>query len=179
MCCGSSGTNFRLRITKTANTESILRRMSVVEVDNIIAIPACAALPATAPPKAQLDAHDIDRIRLLRRCVCHALVSPRCDVDEACALIPGAPDATLQTYATALVSLIAEFGTRRIAFYPCAKDEFSDGEIWLARTLRAATDGQEAQTRGLVAWRVQPIGHRRALFLIHGLADALVAADLP
>ncbi|MEO0728789.1 MAG: hypothetical protein AAFY64_00225 [Pseudomonadota bacterium] len=147
----------------------------MIGVDNVIAFPACEALPLVSKPAPMLTGHDVERIETLRACAKAALLVPRCDVDRACALITADKTESVSAYATTLLALLAEFSFQKTVFYPNGAEEFSDSEVWLSRALRAAQHGHSAQARALVSWRVKPMGHRRALYLIDGLAEAFCA----
>lgn len=86
--------------------------------------------------------------------------------------------ATLRGYAWALFGTLSEFASQRLVFFAPRCPDFSNSEIWLARTLRAFEGADTAQGRALIAWRVKPNGRRRARFLAGGLAGALAATEV-
>lgn len=144
----------------------------MVDVDNVIAFPACEAVSLAAKPVPILTGHDVERIETMRQCMQRAQLAARRDVDQACAIIAADRCASIGAFASALFALLSESASQRMMFYPPGAEEFSESEIWLSRLMRAVQHGQAAQARALIAWRIKPNGHRRGLFLVAGLVTA-------
>ncbi|MEM1306319.1 MAG: hypothetical protein AAGG99_02240 [Pseudomonadota bacterium] len=143
-----------------------------VAVDNIIAFPACEAVALDARPTPILTGHDVERIDIIRANIQAAQVAARCDVDRACALLAVEPSQSIAAFTSALFGLFTEFSVQPMTFHHPGAREFSDSEVWLSRLLRSVQHSQGAQARALIAWRIKPMGHRRALFLAGGLVAA-------
>jgi len=151
--------------------------MSAVAVDNVILFRACEALPVIArepPPLSPSDRARIEHLRVLAR---ESLLCSRADLDNACAMIAIERTATVRRYALALFGILSDHASARLQFYPPGTQVFSDGEIWLSRALRAFAREDTPSGRALIVWRVKPIAHRRARYLISGLADAFQALE--
>lgn len=133
------------------------------------------SFPPPAPPV--LDSDDVARIRRLRRVVEQSLLASRSRLEHTCLIIAADRKASLQRYGLALFGTLDRHASQRLTFYPEGCKEFSGGEIWLSRVLRAFEQADTAEGRALIAWRVKPSGRRRVRFLVAGLADAFAALE--
>ena len=149
----------------------------MAEVDNVITFPACEVLGLTLSPAPRLTDRDIVRLETVRDGVRSAMLKGRCDVDTACAFIAADQSSALVTRLAALMSLLRDHATHRVVFYPPGTEDYDDSEVWLARVFRALYDRESSQCKALVAWRIRPIGRRRALFLLWSVLDALDNAE--
>jgi len=149
----------------------------LVKVDNIIAFPGCAVIDPDTKPAPILTGSDYGRIEVLRQQIHRALLCQRCNLDRACEMISGDRATSVSQASLLLFALLKEHGTHAVTFYRPGAQEFSSAEIWISRVLRAVQHGHERQADALIAWRIEPIGRRRARFLIGRLLDSFLERD--
>ncbi|MEL6296967.1 MAG: hypothetical protein AAFQ45_00215 [Pseudomonadota bacterium] len=146
-------------------------------VENIITFRASDAPPVETRPEHRLTADKARVINALRGFAQRSQLASRADLDAACATIAADRAGSIAAYALSLFGHLAQHASQPLHFHRPGSATFSDSEVWLSRTLTAAAANEMAQLRALIAWRVRPIGHRRALFLLCGLADGIFQQD--
>lgn len=118
-----------------------------------------------------LSGKDRGRIMRLREFARKSLLCSSTELDQACLVIGGSEEDTIESVGLALFGALGKYATRRLIMYGPSARSFSESEIWLSRMIASFETADTAQGRALVAWRIRPEGHRRVRFLAGLLAD--------
>lgn len=140
----------------------------------VLAFPRCPTAERIAAQRSLDPAErmELDRLRWL---ALRAQLAPKSDLERACYLLAGQPDASLDRYAAVFFRGLTASSTSDMAFYKPGAAAVSDDECWLLRLLAAWRNEDEKAAAALVSWRVSPRSRRWMRFLSHGLVRALDA----
>jgi hypothetical protein len=129
-------------------------------------------LPAGSSSDHQsLSGKDRRRIMRLRGIARKSLLCSSAELDQACLVICGSEEDTIESVGLALFGALGKYASRRLIIHNPSATSFSESEIWLSRVIASFETADTAEGRALVAWRIKPAGHRRVRFLTGLLAD--------
>lgn len=129
---------------------------------------------SSANPKSNeqvISDKDYQRIRRLRGIAQKSLLCSSAELDQACLVIAGSEEESIESVGLALFGALGKYASRRLIIHNPSAKSVSEPEIWLSRMIASFEIADTPEGRALVAWRVQPAGHRRVRFLAGLLAD--------
>lgn len=127
---------------------------------------AARSVALTAPA---LNEREKALLRALRRLASESMLTPRGDLDRACALLAADPAAEARRYGLALFRSFADLSDRPLRMRPLGAPEPSFDEIWLLALIKRMAR-REGSAEHLIAFRIPPRGRRRLRFLAAGLS---------
>ncbi|WP_157944681.1 hypothetical protein [Mangrovicella endophytica] len=154
---------------------AILRVVGADEAPMVLPFPrSCPTSAAMLSPPAPTDAErmDLDRLRWL---ALRSQLAPRPDLEQACYVLAGEPDASFERFSIQFFRGLSGKARRSMTFYRPGARAISDDERWLLRLVSAWRRGDDAGAKALVAWRVSPESQRWLRFLSAGMVRAMDA----
>jgi hypothetical protein len=143
----------------------------------VIPFPACQSFPPAGAP-CPLGPVEVALLEALRWWLLESRLCSKARLEEACFLLAAEKSAAARPVALALFWALGQGARRRMVFHHPGTAGRSEDEYWLLRLIAAASAGDEAGTRALIAWRVLPTSQRRVRFLLDRLVDFLLQRDL-
>jgi hypothetical protein len=155
------------------------RLLKLADMDKSKVLPFAAKdLPAPARGAGNiLTDRDYRRIQQLRRIAQKSMLCSRVELDQACLVIAGGGDESIESIGLALFGALGKYASKRLIMHSPLANSPSESEIWLCRMISSFETADTAEGRALVAWRIRPAGHRRVRFLAGLLADEFQQAE--
>ncbi|MEF2072503.1 hypothetical protein [Consotaella aegiceratis] len=155
-----------------------VQRVEAWQADGTVVAFPCQTAAALGQVSRRTDVHSLtdeerDELNRLRWMVMKSRLAPKPDLERACFLLAGEPEASLDRFAVAFFRGLECHARRRMNFYRPGAETVSDDESWLLRLLAAWRSNDEVGAGALIGWRVKSEGRRWMRFLSAGLVRGL------
>ena len=117
-----------------------------------------------------------EQVQRLRELLRNSMLQPQQELDEACLMIAGYPQVSIERVAAAFFHGLSRYAKRRMVFFNAKAASVSSGEQWVARLLQVVAQDDIASARYLIESTIEPAGRRWMLFLARELAAHLMPA---